>query len=493
MDYSLLLQQFSMRTDVVRWSAQRRLHGALRMAIQQGTLPAGLRLMSSRALALELGIARNTVVYAYEQLVSEGLVCSGKRGSVVSASAARMVTGKARTIAQSVSLRSQHLSRRASQLLSGPPPSEQTGAFVPGVPALKFFPMARWRRLADEAWRTASAQHLAYGEVAGVPALKAAIADYVCASRGLICDADQVIITEGTQASLNLCAQALCDAGDEVWMENPGYLGAQMAFRAAQLAIRGIPLDLDGIAPSANDWRDHRPKLIYVTPSHQYPLGCVMSLERRLSLLVQARKHRSLVIEDDYDSEFRYDGPPLPAMQGLVPDAPVIYLGTFSKTMFPALRIAYMVVPRPLIQPLHALLAKNYPSGRVVEQMCLAKFIREGYFSLHVRRMRRLYQHRRDCLLQLLHQHLGDVVEIHGESAGMHVAICFRDAGVDDLQLSAALLEQGIVAPALSGHRVGSRHHDWTGLILGYAQVDEREMPALVALIEQQVRSQMGN
>lgn len=492
MDYSLLLQQFSMRTDVVRWSAQRRLHGALRAAIQQGTLPAGLRLMSSRALALELGIARNTVVYAYEQLVSEGLVCSGRRGSVVSASAASMVSVSARTIAKSESVRSQHLSRRASHLLAAPAFSEQSGAFVPGVPALKFFPITRWRRLADEAWRTASAQHLAYGEVAGVPALKAAIADYVCASRGLICDADQVIITEGTQASLNLCAQALCDAGDEVWMENPGYLGAQMAFRAAQLAIRGIPLDLDGIAPSAADWRDHQPKLIYVTPSHQYPLGCVMSLERRLSLLAQARKHRSLVIEDDYDSEFRYDGPPLPAMQGLVPDAPVIYLGTFSKTMFPALRIAYMVVPRTLIQPLHALLAKNYPSGRLVEQMCLAKFIREGYFSLHVRRMRRLYQHRRNCLLHLLRLHLGAVIDIHGESAGMHVSICFRDTGVNDLQLSAALLELGIVAPALSGHRVGLRRHGWTGLMLGYAQVDEREMSALVEQIAQQVRLHKG-
>lgn len=490
MDYALLFQQFSSRAEVLRWSAQRRLHGALRAAIQQGTLPAGLRLMSSRALALELGIARNTVVYAYEQLVSEGLVRSGRSGSVVSASAASMVVGvvngKGRAIAQSAAVKSQHLSRRASHLLAAPAFSEQTGAFVPGVPALKFFPITRWRRLADEAWRTATAQHLAYGEVGGVPALKAAIADYVGASRGLRCDADQVIITEGTQASLNLCAQALCDAGDEVWMENPGYLGAQMAFRAAQLTIRGIPLDLDGIAPSATDWRDHRPKLIYVTPSHQYPLGCVMSLERRLSLLAQARKHRSLVIEDDYDSEFRYDGPPLPAMQGLVPDAPVIYLGTFSKTMFPALRIAYMVVPRLLVQPVLALLAKNYPSGRMVEQMCLAKFIREGYFSQHVRRMRRLYQQRRDCLLHLLRQHLGEEMEIHGESAGMHVAMCFRNPGVDDFQLSATLLEQGIVAPALSGQHVGRHRHGWTGLMLGYAQVDERDMPALVRRLAEQ-------
>lgn len=481
MDFALLLQQFSARPDTLHWSAQRRLHGALRAAIQQGVLPAGLRLMSSRALALELGIARNTVVYAYEQLVSEGLLCTGRRGSVVSELAASVVQAKSGNKSARPVATSQSLSRRAKKLLSAPAFSEQTGAFVPGVPSLRHFPMARWRRLLDEAWRASSGRQLGYGEAGGLPALRAAIADYVCASRGVVCDADQVIITDGTQASLNLCAHAFCDVGDDVWMENPGYLGAQMAFRAAQLNICGIPLDLDGMAPSAADWRERPPKLIYVTPSHQYPLGCVMSLERRLSLLAQARKHHSLVIEDDYDSEFRYDGPPLPAMQGLLPDAPVIYLGTFSKTMFPALRIAYMVVPHALLEPLHALLAKNYPSGRMVEQACLAKFIRDGYFSLHVRRMRRLYQQRRDCLLRLLRLHLGDLIQIQGESAGMHLSICFQDQSVNDGELSQALLERGIVAPALSQHRVGQRRHVWSGLMLGYAQVDERDMPDLVA------------
>ena len=480
MDFALLLQQFSDRPDTTHWSAQRRLHGALRAAIQQGILPAGLRLMSSRALALELGIARNTVVYAYEQLVSEGLLCTGRRGSVVSQLAASVVQAKSGNKSTHPTVTSQSLSRRAKKLLSTPAFSEQTGAFVPGVPSLRHFPIARWRRLLDEAWRSTSAPQLGYGETGGLPALKAAIADYVCASRGVVCDADQVIITDGTQASLNLCAHAFCDAGDDVWMENPGYLGAQMAFRAAQLTICGIPLDLDGMAPSAADWRDRPPKLIYLTPSHQYPLGCVMSLERRLSLLTQARAHQSLVIEDDYDSEFRYDGPPLPAMQGLLSEAPVIYLGTFSKTMFPALRIAYMVVPHALLASLHVLLAKNYPSGRMVEQACLAKFIRDGYFSLHVRRMRRLYQHRRDCLIELLRLHLDGLVEIHGESAGMHLSICFRDRRVNDIECSQSLLEEGIVAPALSLHKLGQRYYRWSGLMLGYAQVDEKNMPEAI-------------
>lgn len=489
MDFSLLLQQFSSRPEVLAWSAQRRLHGALRAAILQGVLPAGMRLLSSRALALELGSARNTVVYAYEQLQSEGLLCSGRRGSVVSDSAASMVQAKADQRAQLSSTVSSDLSRRSNKLLLAPSFSERTGAFVPGVPALFQFPMARWGRLLDQTWRAATAVDLAYGEAGGDLDLRRAIAEYLCASRGLVCDADQVIITDGTQASLNVCAQAFCDAGDQVWMENPGYQGAQIAFTAAQLKLRGIALDEEGLAPSASDWREHPPKLIYVTPSHQYPVGCVLSLERRLALLMQARAHGSLVIEDDYDSEFRYDGPPLPAMQGLISDAPVIYLGTFSKTMFPALRIAYMVVPRACLPPVLALLGKNYPSGRVIEQRCLANFIQNGYFSLHVRRMRRLYQQRRDCLLHLLRQHLGESIVIHGDSAGMHLSIRFRNPNVDDLACSHWLEQAGIVAPALSAHTVGRRRHGWSGLMLGYAQVDVTQMSQLVVQMARILRA----
>jgi GntR family transcriptional regulator/MocR family aminotransferase len=188
-------------------------------------------------------------------------------------------------------------------------------------------------------------------------------------------------MSTGTQNSLDLCARAFADAGDKAWIENPGYGGALAAFRAAQLKVIGIPTDAAGVNPQASDWRRHRPRLVYTTPSHQYPTGCVLGLQRRIALIEQAREAGALIIEDDYDSEFRHDGPPLSAMQGLAPDAPVLYLGTFSKTMFPALRIGVMVVPAALAHPLRALLAASAPQGRIAEQRALAEFLRGGHFA----------------------------------------------------------------------------------------------------------------
>jgi GntR family transcriptional regulator/MocR family aminotransferase len=278
--------------------------------------------------------------------------------------------------------------------------------------------------------------------------LRRAIADYLRASRGADCEPDQVFITGGTQDSLDLCARAFADPGDKAWIENPGYGGAWTAFRAAQLKVIGIPLDADGVVPQARDWQRHRPRLIYTTPSHQYPTGSVLSLERRIALIEQARAAGALIIEDDYDSEFRHDGPPLAAMQGLAPDAPVLYLGTFSKTMFPALRIGFMVVPRALAPPLRTLLAVPAPRGRTVEQRALAEFLRSGQFAMHLRRMRRLYRERRDALVAALERHVGTVATVHGGSAGMHLALQFNDPRLIDTDIAAQALEQGIVARA---------------------------------------------
>ena len=227
--------------------------------------------------------------------------------------------------------------------------------------------------------------------------------------------------------------------------------------RGAQLEVIGIGTDADGICPLAADWRRHCPKLIYTTPSHQYPTGSVLTLARRLELIDRARAAGALIIEDDYASEFRHDGPPLPAMQGLEPDAPVVYLGTFSKTMFPAPRIGFLVVPRALSGPLAALTARSAPAGRTNEQLALAQFLRDGQFALHLRRMRRLYRQRRDALAKALQAQLGDVGKVHGGSAGMHLAFQFNDARLDDRALSRAALAAGIVAPALGEHATGAR------------------------------------
>jgi GntR family transcriptional regulator/MocR family aminotransferase len=353
------------------------------------------------------------------------------------------------------------------------------GAFVPGVPALDHFPLTLWRRMLERAWRALTVAQLNYGDPAGEPVLREAIADHLRAARGVVCDAAQVFITDGTQSSLDLCVRAFADVGDSVWIENPGYGGALAACRAAGLQIAGIDVDDEGMAPSAQDWLLRPPKLIYTTPSHQYPLGSVLSLRRRLALIIAAREAGALIIEDDYDSEFRHDGAPLSAMQGLAPDAPVLYLGTFSKTMFPSLRIGFVVVPAALAEPLARMRAQSSARGRVAEQLALAEFLRSGQFALHLRRMRRLYRQRRDALVAALERHLGSVATVHGGSAGMHLALRFTDAALDDVAVSAQALARGIVVNPLSRQDVQG-DSGWKGLMLGYAQVPAERMEELV-------------
>ncbi|MBC3872701.1 MocR-like pyridoxine biosynthesis transcription factor PdxR [Undibacterium flavidum] len=484
MDYALLIKQFS-PDNHGKLSAQRKLHAALRNAIQEGALAPGSRLLASRVLAQELGIARNTVVYAYEQLLSEGFVSSDRRGSIVNSIAQVAQQLQTASVTDRADL---GLSRRAGRVMPLPVAADLTTGFAPGVPSLADFPKNLWRKSLDASWRRLNVAQLGYADAAGEPDLRAAIAEYLRASRGVTCDAEQVIVTDGTQSSLDLCAHALADAGDKVWMENPGYVGAQIAFQSAQLKLIGIAVDGDGIAPTMQDWHAYRPKFVYVTPSHQYPTGQVLSLNRRLELIQQARLHGALIIEDDYDSEFRHDGPPLIAMQGLVPDAPVIYLGTFSKTMFPALRIAYLVVPKNLVQTMRGLVEKTSLRGRSADQICLAKFIRDGHFLTHLRRMRRLYRQRRDVLVSLLQAQLSDVATVQGDSAGMHLSLCFHDTSWDDVAISQHALTLGVVAPALSKHSVGRRRHAWCGLMLGYAQVPAELMPALVEQLQISIR-----
>ena len=486
MDYALLIDRFSRTREVAGWPRQRLLHECLRDAIRSAQLAPGTRLLASRALAAELGIARNSVLYAYDQLATEGYIRPGRRGTVV------LPLGPALGAASAAPPLAARLSRRAAALGAMATPAAVTGAFAPGVPALAEFPITLWRRMLERGWREAlgseAAGALNYGDPAGQPQLRAALADHLRAARGADCAMEQVFITGGTQASLDLCARAFADAGDKAWIENPGYSGALAALRGAQLTTIGIATDTHGINPGRADWRRHRPKLIYTTPSHQYPTGSVLSLERRLDLIACARSAGALIIEDDYDSEFRHDGPPLPAMQGLAPDAPVIYLGTFSKTMFPGLRIGFMVVPAALAEPLRAMLARSAPCGRASEQLALAQFVRDGQFALHLRRMRRLYRQRRDALVAALETHMGTLGTVHGGSAGMHLAFHLSDANLDDKAISAAAAQAGIVAPALSEHATGPRPNGWNGFLLGYAQVPAERIDALVATLAEVVR-----
>lgn len=494
MDYNLLLANFTKRhagqTSQINhpWPRQRLLHEALRAAIRDGSLAAGTRLAATRVLAQELGMARNSVLYAYEQLASEGFVLASRAGTVVTG-----LAGQAGVELAVPGVSSRALSRRARHLRHLPgydtgaavmAPADIMGAFAPGVPALDEFPLQAWRRLLDRAWRGLSPRQLNYGDPAGEPALRQALADHLRAARGVVCDASQVFVTDGTQSSLDLCLRAFADAGDTLWLEHPGYGGALAAGRAAGLEVIGIDVDADGIAPSQQDWDQRAPKLVYTTPSHQYPTGAVLGAARRMGLLANARAAGALIIEDDYDSEFRHDGAPLGAMQGLVRNAPVVYLGTFSKTMFPALRIAFMVVPAALAAGFALMQAHGAARGRVAEQLALAEFLRSGQFARHVRRMRRLYTQRRDALADALQHHVGTHAAIHGGAAGMHLALRFADAACSDLALSRRAADTGIIALALSSHATrgaGSTPSQarWNGLMLGYSQVPAERMDGL--------------
>ena len=353
-------------------------------------------------------------------------------------------------------------------------PQEDALPFMPGIPALDAFPWPVWRRLSERAMREGDVLDLSYRHAVGEPELRQAIATHVRASRGVRCGADQVIVTDGTQHSLSLCAQLLADEGQCAWIEHPGYGGALVAFEQAALQVWPVPVDAQGLNPAPDDWQLHRPRLIYTTPSHQYPMGSVLSLQRRLALIVQARAVGAWILEDDYDSEFRHEGPPLAAMQGLVDGAPVAYLGTFSKSMFPALRMGFIVLPEAVAAQAQGVVGMMARRGQVAAQRALAAFIDEGHFTSHLRRMRRLYAARQLALRDALAAHWPWPHEVLGGQAGMHLALQWQEAP-PALALAEQAMRIGLSPRPLSAYGTGGAEVPH-GLVMGYANTPEADM-----------------
>jgi GntR family transcriptional regulator/MocR family aminotransferase len=490
MDYGVLLSNYERTAargngDGARMSQQHRLYACLRAAILSGQIEEGTRLAPSRTLAEELGIARNSVLYAYEQLAAEGFVLTRRQGTVVARVGLQQPPVQATEMSPVLSNRVRELERPRGGM-DDPLP------FLPGTPALDEFPLTQWRRCIERGWRRIGPGQMGYGPVEGNVALRQAVAEYLRVSRGVRCDAAQVFITDGTQNSLDLCARTLADAGDTAWIENPGYYGARAALQAADLRLVPIGVDADGLAPHEDDWRRTPPKLIYITPSHQYPLGAVMSLERRLALIQHARAAGAWIIEDDYDSEFRHTGAPLSAVQGLTADAPVIYLGTFSKMLFPALRLAYMVVPPALVPALQKTAGALMLRGRVADQLALAEFIEAGHFTRHLRRMRRLYGERRNALQSAIERHLQGIVTASGGAGGMHLSARL-DAPVADTDVSRAARECGMVLRPLSRFCLpGTFSPQYNGLVLGYGNVPAEAMDGLALRMREIIESLAG-
>ena len=500
MDYVLMFAEYARELQGsadARLSRQQRLYACMRAAILRGTIAPGTQLPASRVLAQELGVARNSVLYAYEQLAAEGFVAGSRQGTVVAdVGLAPQVTAQAQAPMLVHEEHRPRLSRRASNIARPADDhsdvDDEPRAFVPGLPALDAFPMRQWRRCLERAWRSVDSTRLDFMSLGGNFALREAIANYVRVSRGVRCDASHVVVTDGTQSSLDLCARTLADAGDTAWMEDPGYGGAQAAFQCADLRVVPVPVDADGLAPQPTLWHEAPPRLIYITPSHQYPLGSVMSLERRLMLLQAASACGAWIIEDDYDSEFRHHGTPLASLQGLAPDAPVVYLGTFSKVMFPALRIAFIVAPPALAHQLVKVASRLMPMGRLAEQVALAEFIDSGNFTQHLRRMRKLYGERREALLMSLHRHMSGLLTVSAGAGGMHLSARL-DVPIDDVAVSEQARAHRLTLRPLSPFCIGAAARDaYNGFVLGYGAVDAQHMDAAVRRMRGVIEAMAG-
>lgn len=460
----------------------RQVYRGLQETILSGRLLPGTRLPPTRTLADALGVSRNTVVSAFEQLGAEGyLEARVGAGTFVTRALpdelmrVRGLSARKREVTRpSPSRSTDALSDRgrtiAQLALSRLRDSERMRAFRPGIPALDAFPIDVWSRLVNRRWRSTPPDALTYGTAGGYAPLREEIARYLRTARGVRCTATQVIIVSGTQQAVVLAARALLDPGDHVWFEDPGYPRARGAFVAAGATPVPVPIDDEGLCLSTGRARTMTARMAYVTPSHQYPLGTTMSLQRRIELLGWADRSNAWVLEDDYDSEYRYVGRPLAALQGLDTAGRVVYVGTFSKVLFPALRLGYLVVPKALVDAFEAARALADRCSPLVDQMVVADFMREGHFERHVRQMRTLYASRQAMLVEVATQQLGDVLEITSDEAGLHLVGRLPES-LDDRKVARALDMRGVVAPPLSFYATEPLARG--GLVLGYGAVDE--------------------
>ncbi|MDR2333938.1 MAG: PLP-dependent aminotransferase family protein [Burkholderiaceae bacterium] len=453
---------------------QRQLHRHIRSAVLNGRLPAGTRIPGSRNLAVALGISRNSVTAAYDLLGAEGFIHRSRQGNIVASLAAPLTRQASGSPALPV------IAERSHAVRDNGLSASESLAFRPGVPALSRFPLNVWKRCMDKAIARAGTGALGYGNPLGEPVLRAAIARHLAIARGVRCHADQVVITEGAQEALTLCVRLVANPGDIAWVEEPGYRGAQTAMACGDLNVQAMRVDHDGIVASDSSWHRLAPRLIYTTPSHQYPLGSVLSASRRLDLITRAQQHGAWIIEDDYDSEFRHAGEPIGAMQGLVEHAPVLYAGTFSKTLFPALRLGFLVLPQALLERSQILLRETLRGGHRFEQLALAEFIESGQFGRHLGRMRRLYRSRQNALRLALTLHLEDKVPhtISGGNSGMHLTVQLP-AEFPDQHIADAARSFDMAPAALSRFALKPQLQD-NGLVLGYGNTSEARMEGLV-------------
>ena len=486
--FELMLPTRDPETPAYRW-----IYGALRTEILEGRLRPGSRLPSSRDLAIQYRLSRGTIVTAFEQLKSEGYI-EGTVGSgsyvskvlpeqLLQVATTRVATPSAsqarqRSTAQLQPSRNgvrrpqRNLSDYAGRLEFFPPLDLRLSrAFRAYIPALDLFPTTLWARIAARRARSATASLLLGCDSLGYPPLREAIADYLQTSRGVRCDVEQVVIVSGVQEALDLTVRLFLNPGDRLCMENPGYVGASHVFEAIGAKVVPAPVDDEGIVLDYRSVRGAR--LIYVTPGHQFPLGITMSLARRLNLLELAEKSDALIFEDDYDSEYRYSGRPVPALQGLDRGGRVLYAGTFSKTLFPSLRLGYLVVPTDLVPIFQSAKAVTNRHAPVLDQAVLCDFISEGHLGRHLRRMREVYSERLSVLLESAREKLGGLLEISSIEAGLQT-VGWLGARIDEETAAKAAAVRQVEVIPLSWYDRGQPTRK--GLQLGFAASTPNEI-----------------
>ncbi|MBS0219575.1 MAG: PLP-dependent aminotransferase family protein [Proteobacteria bacterium] len=436
------------------------LYRRIRTAIAKRHLMPGERLPSARTLASEFGVARGTVDTSYAWLAGEGYVLTrGPAGTVVSPA-----------LPLNASTRRPSRHRVRPRLENSP---IEPRPFQMGLPALDLFPRALWSRLTARAAKRLGGAALAYPDPQGLPDLREAVAAYLAISRGVSCRAEQVIVTGGYQAGLRLIARLLLRSGDDVWFEEPGYFLARRTLEAASADLLPVPVDDQGMDVAFARRRAPRARLAVVTPAHQSPLGVALSLARRQQLLAWATDTSAWIVEDDYDGEFHYIGRKLPALKSLDVADRVIYAGSFSKTLFPGLRLGYLVVPDALLgQAIHAKQGDSHGEP-ILGQMVIADFLSQGHFGRHLKRMRALYAARRNALASALRGVFGNRMEMTVQPGGMHLLARFPDAADSDIVLARRAEIRGLAPAALSSHYL-SRTRD-RGLLLGFTNIAEEQ------------------
>jgi GntR family transcriptional regulator / MocR family aminotransferase len=469
--FELALGPRDPRMAVSRW-----LYSVLRQEILTGRLHAGTRLPATRDLAKQYHLARGTVVSAFEQLKAEGYVDGAVgAGTYVSRTLPAQMPqpGRATQVQPLISKKTKptlsDYSRRARLF-----PNYELRpirAFRSHLPALDRFPTAIWAKITARRWREVSRTLLMGCDPLGYAPLRQALSEYLSTSRGVNCAPEQIAIVSGLQEVLDFLGRILLSPGDPVCMENPGYTGAALAFQAYGAKIVACDLDDEGVRLEQLPRRGVR--LLYITPAHQFPLGTTMSVARRLQILEWARKSASVIFEDDYDSEFRFSGRPIPALQGLDRHGLVLYAGSFSKVLFPGLRLGYVVLPADLVSAFEAAKSLTSRHSPILDQVVLSEFIRDGYFARHIRRMRQLYGERLSILLETAGRHLAGLLTISDVEAGLQT-VGWLCGGLIGESVAAAASRHNVDVTPVSRYRVGRAIPE--ALQLGFAAIDEREI-----------------